>query len=375
MPALVGQVEPQLFPKRLTLKGPTSQEMLDRFQDTKAWVRDLQAQPHVHFKMREIRHRVLGVNSIPEEAWIWSADDAVALLGKRQQARSFVTIVGLTNERCPVLLPWLSQRPLQALELADAWPSLLSVVEWLHANPRPGIYLRQVDLPGIHTKFIENHRGALSELLDLALPPHQVELMATGIQQFNPRYGFLEPAERIRFRVLDPACPLLPGLTTPDVTLDSGDFSRMGRIAKRVFITENLTNFLAFPLVEDSIVIFGAGYGLRALGSAAWLTECEVYYWGDLDTHGFAILDELRTHLAHVESFLMDRQTLMAHQEQWGHEDSPASRDLQRLRPSELALYNDLRDNRMGRNIRLEQERIGFGGVEEALRRVILPSS
>ena len=37
-------------------------------------------------------------------------------------------------------------------------------------NPRPNIYLRQVDLPGLHTKFIEAHRGVLAELLDLALP-------------------------------------------------------------------------------------------------------------------------------------------------------------------------------------------------------------
>jgi hypothetical protein len=32
-----------------------------------------------------------------------------------------------------------------------------------------------------------------------------------------------------------------------------------------------------------------------------------------------------------------------------------------------MALYDDLRDNRMRRNLRLEQERIGFGWVESAL--------
>ena len=35
---------------------------------------------------------------------------------------------------------------------------LLDVVTWLRAHPRPGIYLRQVDLPGIHSKFIERHK-------------------------------------------------------------------------------------------------------------------------------------------------------------------------------------------------------------------------
>jgi hypothetical protein len=40
---------------------------------------------------------------------------------------------------------------------------------------------------------------------------------------------------------------------------------------------------------------------------------------------------------------------------------------LPRLNPEERALYDDLRDNRIRKNLRLEQERIGFGRVESAL--------
>lgn len=47
------------------------------------------------------------------------------------------------------LLTWMSRRPLQALELADRWERLLAVVAWLQANPRPGVYARQVDAPGV----------------------------------------------------------------------------------------------------------------------------------------------------------------------------------------------------------------------------------
>ena len=38
-----------------------------------------------------------------------------------------------------------------------------------------------------------------------------------------------------------------------------------------------------------------------------------------------------------------------------------------RLTAAERALYDDLRDVRIGRNLRLEQERIGFGWVASAL--------
>jgi hypothetical protein len=115
------------------------------------------------------------------------------------------------------------------------------------------------------------------------------------------------------------------------------------------------------------MVIFGAGYGFEMLAQAEWLAGIPVYYWGDIDTHGFAILDQLRARLKHVESFLMDRATLMAFESQWGDESAQTLRDLPRLRPEEKALYDDLRDNRIRQGLRLEQERIGLSWVEGTL--------
>ena len=31
------------------------------------------------------------------------------------------------------------------------------------------------------------------------------------------------------------------------------------------------------------------------MGAARWLADCDLHYWGDLDTHGFAMLDRLRS--------------------------------------------------------------------------------
>ena len=90
-------------------------------------------------------------------------------------------------------------------------------------------------------------------------------------------------------------------------------------------------------------------------------------YWGDIDTHGFAILDELRNHFPHTASWLMDRATLLAHQPLWGSEETPHQRELSRLSPAEQDLYNDLRDNRLQIRLRLEQEQISFGWVVDAL--------
>lgn len=357
------------FPLTLKFKGPTSGEMTERFAQVREWAASLSALPHVQITWRTFRHPVMGAQQLPEAIQVPSLEAALAWLGRRADAERFGHLPALTQARVPVLQAWLARSPLQALGLAEAWPGLLSVVEWRLRHPTPGCYLRQVDLPGIHSKFLEAHRGVLAELLDLALPADAIVSQYSGVAGFAARYGFREKPERIRLRVLDPVIAAVPGALCPDLALDAGSFAALdlGPSLQHVFITENEVNFLAFPPAQRSIVIFGAGYGWQALAQAEWLRRCQVHYWGDIDTHGFAILDQLRSRLPHVRSFLMDQDTLMAHRALCGEEDSPVSHDLMRLTPQEMALYDALRDQRIGLHLRLEQERIAYHRVQWAL--------
>ena len=50
-----------------------------------------------------------------------------------------------------------------------------------------------------------------------------------------------------------------------DLSVPGEDFAKLSLQARRVFITENKVNFLAFPQVPDSLPIFGAGYGFEPL--------------------------------------------------------------------------------------------------------------
>lgn len=359
------------FPLRLTLKSPSSSDIADDFAAVRAWAEELAAAAPLRVESLAVRHRVQGTQNMPTSAWVDSVDDALNWLGKRHEWERFSALVEATRQTQPALLPWLAKRPLRALELSAEWPRLLAVVAWLADHPRPGIYLRQVDLPGVHSKFIEAQRGVLAELLDLALPIDAVDVSQAGVGQFAGRYGFLDKPMRVRLRVLDPDIQLLPGPRCPDLTLDGESLSRLNIAVKRVFVTENEINFLAFPQVSEAIVIFGAGYGWEALAHSQWLKKCTMYYWGDIDTHGFGILDQLRGHFAHVDSFLMDRATLDAHTSVWGVEDQPLQVDLHRLTPEESALYDDLRDNRIRTGLRLEQEHIGFRWLDNRLQCVL----
>ena len=358
-----------LFPRRLTLKGPDSRELSERFSEVRNWIAGLSAAAGPYrIEWRSVNHRVLGANDIPVSIWIDTLSDALGFLGKRRAADQFAALVELTRDKQPELIPWLKKWPLHALELAEDWPRLLEIVTWLRKHPRPSIYLRQIDLPGVHTKLIEGHRGVLAKLLDLVLPEDSIDRTHTGIGGFCRRYGFLDKPSRVRFRILDSNVRLLPVGADQDITLTQTAFASLVLPVSKVFITENEINFLSFPNVPDAMVIFGAGYGFDNLAAAPWLHGKEIYYWGDIDTHGFAILNQLRRFLPHVVSFLMDQQTLLAHRSLWGVETQPETGTLTRLNSEESALYDQLRQNHWGERVRLEQERIGFDFLRDLLR-------
>ena len=364
-------------PLRLNLKAPSAADLSERFEAVRDWVRAL----------ADTAQR------LPAAIWLDTLHEALAFIGKLRQAQGFRALWKQTASAQPALLAYLSRRPIQALELIERWPRLLAVVAWLQAHPRPGVYLRQLDVPGVDSKFIEAHRGVLTELLDAALPPEAIDSQASGVAQFTRRFGFLDKPVRIRFRLLDPALPSLPGCQAPaalapaavpspaalaavplaalpDITLDAASFAALALPVERVFITENETNFLAFPALPRALVVFGAGYGWEALARAAWLQRCQLHYWGDIDTHGFAILDQLRGQFPHAASMLMDMDTLLAHRAHWGAEPEPARHDLPLLTPAEAAVYDALRFDQLQPRLRLEQERVGFGCLRALLARM-----
>jgi hypothetical protein len=111
------------------------------------------------------------------------------------------------------------------------------------------------------------------------------------------------------------------------------------------------------------------GYGLDRFVQTPWLKGLDVWYWGDIDTHGFRILDRLRATLPQAQSLLMDRATLEAHRSLCVEE--PAEKrytgELFRLSSEEHALFEELRHDRIGERIRLEQERIAYGWLRVVL--------
>ncbi len=361
-----------LFPLRLVLKKPDTHALTDEFDNVRAWIQSLISGSRkrlgfgYEIEWKTVKHRVHGRNQLPVAVQVPTRNDALRMIGKLGAARRFDTLSMSIIGRFPMLTDWIKRKPLAVLEQDADWPKLLAVLEHFHQHPQPDRYLRQLDIPGVDSKYIERRRGLIGELLDCVLPESAIDREACGVRNFSRRYGLREEPPLIRFRILDPALAIS---TLTDLSVPPEQFGRLQLPVKRVFITENKINGLAFPDSSAALVIFGLGYGLDRLKEISWLRNVAIYYWGDIDTHGFAILNRLRAAFPSATSWLMDRETLMEHRKLWGEEPA-ADRftgKLTRLNKEEQALFDDLRSNRLASGVRLEQERIGFGWLKKAL--------
>jgi hypothetical protein len=346
---------------------PSGRELLNEFASISKSLHDLQASAKAtlgygyQIDFEPVDHRQLGAQHLPGRIYFDSEQDYLRFIGKVREATQFKQLAQQTFAQYPTLAEVLHDKPRMLLDNLAVWCKLLSVVTWFIAHPRPDIFIRQIDLPGIDSKFIEQHKIQLTVLLDVLLPPSSILREA---KSFELRFGLRFDQHLIRFRVLDTTLSLA-GLT--DLTLPLQDFSQLKLPIENVFITENKVNGLAFPDFSNSVVIFSLGYGIGSLDEAGWLKNKRIIYWGDLDTHGFAILSRLRASYSHVESMLMDSATLAVNRNLCVAEASPVKEIPQYLTVAERDTFNLLLSSD-GISLRLEQERIPFGQVEAFLR-------
>jgi hypothetical protein len=364
--------ENALFPLELRLKRPSPRDVAERFGEVQDWARALIGASReargfgFELRLETLRNRVQGANDLPVAAVVPTEADGLRLIRKQAEADRFKELSDATLRLDPALRGWLTRRPLVALSHAESWPRVLAVLDWFVTHPKSGLYLRQLDIAGVDTKFIENQRGLLAELLDVVLSESAIDLAVSGSKAFSQRYGLRTEPPLVRFRLLDTSL-YMNGLS--DLSLTPAEFSTLRLPVRRVFITENRTNGIAFPDHPHSMVIFGLGYGLERFVETPWLRDLDVWYWGDIDTHGFRILDRLRASLPGTRSLLMDRSTLDAHRSLWGEEpaDKRFTGDLSRLSADEQWLFDDVRCDRIGKCVRLEQERIGYNWLARTL--------
>lgn len=356
-------------PITLPVKAPAATELLNDFEKAAQWAdrfrRDIKTgrcAGSIGVEHRNVRSLGLGANVVPARIRIETFEQLCSLLGTAGEVRLLDEIMELTADALPDLLPWVIEHPAEAVAHHQIWERILGIIRWITNHDTGQFYLRHIDVPGVDTKFVERHRKLLDKLLTIALPLERVDRDQTG---FARRFGFRGKPHYTRFRLLAPLPTVPAGLS--ELRLRTDELAKLDLPVDTVFVVENEISYLAFPDVPEAVVIFGEGFALTVLEALPWLHAKDLVYWGDTDTHGFAMLDRLRSRFTSVRSILMDHEAFLAHPDQHVTEPNPTHEPLAHLTEAEQSLYQDLVEDRFGPALRLEQERVRFSLLTRAL--------
>lgn len=338
------------------LHPPTEAVVADDPDAAVAWVRAWRGYDgpgDVDWRRR--RWPSYGTQPVPEKLTLTGASTIAQAAGAGREWRSVLRrraeLAALAIAAVPASAPGraLARTATRWLALDDDdFGLLLRVVQWISEHPGSGLYIRQLPIPGVDTKWVARHRGLVADLLDGLRGDGDL-----GVHRL-PRMCDVAVCDRA----------LLPGAPR-HFSAPLGELADLDLRPARVVVLENKEGLYALGRMPATLALHGGGYAAHELAALPWLGAAECLYWGDADTHGFAILDRLRGHLPHVRSLLMDTETLDAWESLAVGEPKPIDRtDLPNLTDAERAAFARVRD----RGLRLEQERIPWPYVVQSLR-------
>ena len=300
---------------------------------------------------QSVRTRQHGLQDIPASIRFDTERDYLKFIGKEAEVNRFKKDLADILSSFPELKEWAAHYPNKLLD--KDWDSLLKVCKYFKEHPEPQLYIRELPIR-IHTKFIEQNRGIIKELLDIVIAGN----VNTDVVRFEERFGLKYDEPTVRFRILDKSIGNEYFSGVLDLSVPIGQFERLSLPIHTVYIVENKMNMLTFPLKEKSIVVWGHGFGVDVMKDVGWMKDKRIFYWGDLDAQGFQILSEARACFSQIESFLMDRETFDTFFE--GDEGMPSNVDKELiLTEEEKGMFLYLKEN----NYRLEQEKIPYDYV------------
>ena len=362
---LIGDPGESQWPLEVPLGIPTEQAALRQVDGVRAWVSAWQGWQGVGtLSWCERRWKALGVQRLPEKLALRGPEDVAMWIGEsarweRAQSRYLALIA-----RWPVLAQQLPRYFDVLADYSDAdYQRLAEMLDWIASHPNSNLYPRQLPVSGLDSKWLDGRKGLLTDLVAA------IQEDSSSDVDFYQRCGLKAPPLLVRMRVLDQSLRAHVG-GVGDITAPVDDLAGISWPVSHVFIVENLQTGLAMSDMPGAVVFMRLGYNVDVLARLPWLARARCMYWGDLDTHGFAILHRARSYIPELQSVLMDEETLLRHKALWVDEAAQHSAaELTLLTKDEQQLYRDLKQQHWGQNVRLEQERIDWTTAWNVLQR------
>lgn len=362
------------WPIRINLGSPRGPEFDRNSTPAQLWAASWEAARReglpgtVHTAPR--RARGLGTHELPTHWELAEPRHALGvapdLAARYDRARArFVAAVEMPEVAWDSLeaIPMRAAKTIAEIDDAD-WLNATTTITHIAAGPGEALILRQLAVPGVHTKWIEDNAALLAAMLGIPASPDDPR------KRLEDHIGLIAHQAPVDVYL---ACPLLrssaAGMDRFSASVPTLNASSL--TPQTVLIVENrkLGHSLSFE-IEGMAVVYGLGAGVTRIVGSRWLGEATaVLYWGDLDRRGFAILAALRRAGVPALSLMMDEQTWFsyrAHQHDSVRDQALNNDEVpEGLYGPERALYEHLNhEHRMsGRELQLEQEHIPIADV------------
>lgn len=353
------------WPLVLKLGSPSERDLSEDASGIRAWVNAWSSWHDIGCLSWEKRQWPrMGRQNIPTGFTLASPEEVARLVGQqREWVRAHQRYERLVTEWPTLSCNSVLLRHYDVLAEYDEvdFERLCSLLIWLERNPESMFYVRQLPIAGLDTKWVEKRTGLVTELVcAIRCRP--------SVQDFFVACGLQRQPHRIRLRIL---CPdLRKGVGyLEDVETPLTDIAKFPLAPARAIIVENLETGLALPDLPGMVAFMKLGNSVSLLKAIPWLQGIDSVYWGDIDTHGYAILNNARRVLPELKSVLMDKETLFAYQDLWVEERVQSEySELLLLHDHERTVWEALRSNIWGTNVRLEQERIPWKWALDAVK-------
>ena len=357
--------EDDIFPIIINLKKIKESDIKNNFSQILKELKELE-KTNLPIVYKEFNFKSIGLQKLPEFVRFEDIDLFLKVVDKQKEFNLFVKLNKKIITKFPDLKELIIKTPHLVLQNSQIWDELLEICDFFKQNPKPNIYIRELNIKGVDTKFIEKHKKILDLLFFYVKILFNEEIKTLSNYGFEKKYFLKYPLPIVRFRILDDGLKIL-NLSDISVTID--EFINLKIECEKVFIVENKITMLSFPKVKNAIVIFGGGFGVQSLKDAQWLKEKNIFYWGDIDTHGFAILSQARGYFKNIKSILMDEDVikLFSNLAVKENESKRFLSELKYLTKEEQDVFVKLKNGEFGENFRLEQERVPFKYLQQKL--------
>ena len=328
---------------------------------------------------KTIKTHKQGMQTIIEKIYFETEIDFIRFIGKEKETENFKKHLSIVKSRFlnlnaeDVQNNWLKKhlRSLIAEAEDDYWQNIFLCAIWFLNNPHCNVYLREIPVP-VHTKFIEQNTSLIFSVYT-ALNKNKGTDKVSSNADIYKRWGVRTAEPFIRFRSLDKDIHLKilnEEFTSYEIQTPLSAFAKINfNSIEYIFIVENLMVYLTFPAFNKALCIFGSGFAAVNLKECKTLNEKKLYYFGDMDEHGFEILSNVRSIFPNIQSFCMDQKTYETFSifAVKGENSHSKIEDLN-LSEDELHLFKFLRENKtIGR---LEQEKISQAFIKSRIEKI-----